>query len=54
MTTHRTRTRTFEGADQGEPEQRARARTNAWLLALLVLAFYLGFIGIGVMKSMGA
>jgi hypothetical protein len=53
MTMHRTKSRTLEAADRGETEQRARARTNAWLLALLVLAFYLGFIGIGVMKSLG-
>lgn len=53
MTMHRSRTRTLEAADQGESEQRARARVNAWLLGLLVLAFYLGFIAIGVLKSMG-
>ena len=53
MTMHRTRSQTLEVADRGDTEQRSRARTNAWLLALLVLAFYVGFIGIGVMKSFG-
>ena len=52
MTAQRTDSRTL-GAEGGRPEQRSRARMNAWLLALLVMTIYVGFIGIGVVKSFG-
>lgn len=46
------RTTKAVGAPEGDDsERRARARVNAWLLALLVLAFYIGFIAIGAFKS---
>jgi uncharacterized membrane protein (DUF485 family) len=53
MKAQRDTTQTLAAAERDESHRRTRARMSAWLLALLVLAFYVGFIVIGAVKSFG-
>jgi uncharacterized membrane protein (DUF485 family) len=51
MKTQPATTETYRADGREEAEQRDRARRNAWLLALLVLSLYVGFIVFGAIKS---